>query len=558
MDLSKRRLLKVFGVGGIGVLGMGSPLLSRKSLAASWTVNDASAETIDGKISKLQIKQENFDLNSFKWNNLSSDDSEHVFTVRFLTSTESMSSYEEIGVGEFSHSSDSGSISSISFDVNPFPVNFFNAPSISTSDFESIDDGETASTTVDLKIVFETDSVSDSSIQSFDVNVTNIDGLTYIDNFEDGDLIEYSVFNGGGEDDIESSTVAEGSNSVRITTESSGSSHLIQSSSGLDRYPNSGDSYQYRTYLPNSSTIGYHFFGYQDSNNRYQVQTADGDSSLYIRDSGSFTKLDGSTASLPTDEWLIVTIDWGKGGVIDVTIKDDTGSTLTTFSGTDRTFTEGGVGWGAGGGSSTESCYFDAAKITEEASETGTIDDFEDGNLSEYTVSDPNWSISTSHVYEGTYSVEAETPSTDEHVHPDLLSYKGLNRYPEIGDTFEWYFYLTMDSQMMFSWFTDGTTPFSGYQLQTKQDNNTLELRDTDGTLIASGTWENNTGKWYRAEVTHDTDGSITAEIFDNQGNSQSDQLTATSQNRTKGGIHLKMNEATDGGKMYFDNINVI
>lgn len=555
MDISKRRLVKLLSVGGMGVFGLGTTFLTKKSLAASWTVNDTSAETLDGTISKLRIKQENFDLDSFEWNNLDDSESDHVFTVRFLASTESMNSYEEIGVGEFSRSSDSGSINSISFDVNPFPVNFLSAPSISASDFESSSDGGTESTTVDLKIVFETDSVSDSATQSFDVNVTNLMGWE-IDNFEDGDLNEYSVFNGGGSESIESSIVVEGSKSVKVTTESNGSTHAIQSSSGLDRYPESGDTYQYKVYLPNSSTTGYHFFGYQDSNNRYQVQTSDGDSSLYIRNSGSFTKLDGSTASLPTGEWLTVSIDWGGGGVINVTIKDDTGTSITTFSGTDRTFTKGSVGWGAGGGSSTETCYFDAAKITEEASETGTIDDFEDGDLSEYTVSDPEWSISTEHVYEGTYSVKAEIPSGGGN--PDLLSASGLPRYPEIGDTFEWYFYAPIDSQMMFSWFTDGTNKFTGYRLRTRHDSDGLELMDNNSNIIASGTWENNTGEWYRAEVTHNTDGSITAEIFDDQGNSRSDQLTATSKNRTGGGIQLKMNDDSEGANMYFDNINII
>lgn len=63
------------------------------------------------------------------------------------------------------------------------------------------------------------------------------------------------------------------------------------------------------------------------------------------------------------------------------------------------------------------------------------IDNFDDGDLSEYDSVPSTWYTQTNTVYEGTHAVRNDADNGDH----QLISTSGLSNYPSAGDTFEYY-----------------------------------------------------------------------------------------------------------------------
>lgn len=170
-----------------------------------------------------------------------------------------------------------------------------------------------------------------------------------IDSFEDGDLSEYSVWNSSGGSVAAATTRAyDGSYALDHTTDGTGG-HDIASTSGLQGYPDQGDTLDFRYYSSNSGDTVYYYFGFQDSNNFYKAAHRSDSLGhrLVVNDAGSATELaSNGSASFPTGEWVRHKIDWATDGTITCTLYDSTGTQISQISATDTTFADGGVGYG--------------------------------------------------------------------------------------------------------------------------------------------------------------------------------------------------------------------
>lgn len=205
--------------------------------------------------------------------------------------------------------------------------------------------------------------------QTVEISVSNI-----VDNFEDGDISKYSVVDSAGNVNVTSNAAFEGSFGIEFT--GSGGPQ-IQSTSGLDNYPSSGDTYSVKFNMvqgPQSGAIenSQIFFGVQslsDFPNSYNIETIfrnDGnDDEIKLRDrNGSGVIASDTTLNLSLKNWYTVRTSWGKSGDISVELLDGD-TTVTTISTTDTSYSDGGIGFGTNSSTSgdTVELYFDDAKL---------------------------------------------------------------------------------------------------------------------------------------------------------------------------------------------------
>lgn len=161
-----------------------------------------------------------------------------------------------------------------------------------------------------------------------------------IDNFEDGDIAEYtgakSPFS------VQSNTVFDGNNALKGVATTKTSS--IISTAGLDNYPAQGDTFEVYQRDGRKIGLGGALFGVQDINNFYLVQFNSNaqDLRFFVKDGGSFTRLASQSTTISADVWYRLEIDWGST----ITVSQFDGGTLeASVSVTDSTYTSGGIGF---------------------------------------------------------------------------------------------------------------------------------------------------------------------------------------------------------------------
>jgi hypothetical protein len=228
-----------------------------------------------------------------------------------------------------------------------------------------------------------------------------------IDSFEDEDLAEYEIESGNSSG---VSVVNSPSLSGKGTLKISDVRREMISTSGLEHYPTPGDIFrcwiQGTDGLDNVNLT----YGVQDHTNRYHVAInfTDNKIGLYKYENGSTTALstDGHL-TLREDQWYRVEVDWRPTGTHILTLYTSTGVRLTQLSATDTTWSDGGVGFDAyldDGGT----VYFDHVAIHEQV-----VDDFEDGDLSEYNGDTGGFTVQSSTTIDHDKSLEGTTaPST--------------------------------------------------------------------------------------------------------------------------------------------------
>jgi len=137
--------------------------------------------------------------------------------------------------------------------------------------------------------------------------------------------------------------------------------------SGLNAYPKSGDTFQFRFYATSGADVMRMDFGYQDANNRYTIEYRSDNYGFYIYEmaNGSGTKLDSvSNPTYPTNEWLKMVISWGLDGLINCTCYAEDGTQISQIQGNSTEFTSGGIGIGHDHHNSNSSTmYFDKMEI---------------------------------------------------------------------------------------------------------------------------------------------------------------------------------------------------
>lgn len=167
-----------------------------------------------------------------------------------------------------------------------------------------------------------------------------------VDNFEDGDIAEYS--GDTGQFGNTTNVVKDGSYALKGTT--SGNPYGISSTSGLSNYPQAGDKFSTWMRVASSSSgaqpeIQYAAQSETDLPNGYRVEldVANDEIKLKRVDSNGATTLDNASVTLSEDTWYRVEVDWGSDGSHTVTIYES-GSSIKSLSASDKTFTSGGFG----------------------------------------------------------------------------------------------------------------------------------------------------------------------------------------------------------------------
>lgn len=190
-----------------------------------------------------------------------------------------------------------------------------------------------------------------------------------------------------------------------------------------------------------------------------------------------------------------------------------------------------------------------------DAALTQIIDDFNDGDLSEYTTTNTA-SITTSPTYEGSHALQINNAAAQEDF---AHSTSGLNAYPSAGDTFEFRFWMTdnTDDNVDFYWAASSTFADDGYKVRFRSYQNDLQLQRMDNgssTLLSSQSsisWRQ--GEWHRVVIDWGSGGSITVTAYD-AGGTQLGQVSATDGNYTSGGISWGVSTGSgNSSTMYYD-----
>lgn len=193
------------------------------------------------------------------------------------------------------------------------------------------------------------------------VDVTTPATATIIDDFEDGDIAEYT--GDTGQFTVQGTTVFEGANALEGTSD--GARHRIISTAGLNAYPAQGDTFQCRIRDDTGSLTAGIAWGVQDGNNLYRAMvSSQGDNlQLWLKENGGYNRLVETAVTVPQDEWLRLEIDWAGDGTMTVTLFDSADTQLAQISATDTTFTSGGIGWIINTGGSGQAAQYDLAEI---------------------------------------------------------------------------------------------------------------------------------------------------------------------------------------------------
>lgn len=211
-----------------------------------------------------------------------------------------------------------------------------------STEVNQTDDISISTSTNGQSRVISTNVLSSSSTKTTEEELTKY----VVEDFEDGDLSEYngevSYF------DIVSSNVYEGDRALYGAQENTMGRDMY-SLSGLEHYPEAGDTLWVRMrFDPAAKHINSkHFrFGMQSRDDYYQITLDERGyyNQSLVRDDGT-TIAEVETGTLPAEEWLTVKIEWETNGDFTVTGYDSADTELFTMTGSDTTYSSGGIGF---------------------------------------------------------------------------------------------------------------------------------------------------------------------------------------------------------------------
>jgi hypothetical protein len=168
-----------------------------------------------------------------------------------------------------------------------------------------------------------------------------------IDDFEDGDLDEYVFDRGSSGATVQTQAAYYSSHALKL----SDTTIEAISTSGLNTYPNAGDTFRLWVLARNGAGTFNFAYGVQDHDNRYLVQLNFDENTLKLfRYEGAQAYLLAKVTSgfcLAADEWYRLEIDWRNDGGHTATLINGSEDRLGSVSGTDSMWTNGGVGFDA-------------------------------------------------------------------------------------------------------------------------------------------------------------------------------------------------------------------
>lgn len=159
----------------------------------------------------------------------------------------------------------------------------------------------------------------------------------------------------GSEFSVTTTRATDGSNGLEGAWTSSGSS-VIATTDHAGLPVQAGDTFAVDFYHGSTANEDVRImFGCQSEStprdNTYSIGLVPGSSEWYmdVWENGSFTTVwsDTSNASFPHDAWVTLEVQWGSSGDFTVTMYDQTDTQLEQQTGTDTTWSSGGIGhWG--------------------------------------------------------------------------------------------------------------------------------------------------------------------------------------------------------------------
>lgn len=182
------------------------------------------------------------------------------------------------------------------------------------------------------------------------------------------------------------------------------------------------------------------------------------------------------------------------------------------------------------------------------------IDDFEDGDISEYSGGTADMDVTEAAAQEGTYGLQ---PTVNSYVQIDSQPGDGLNYYPQQGDAVEWYVN-SGDTYGVFIWGAQNAGDIP-YYARPRPDNGVLEVI-LDGTTytanysFSADTWYNMRLEWDDGSTFGGAAGDQTVTAYDMSGN----ELVSISENDntySSGGIGISFGDV-DGMVDYIRKTN--
>ena len=130
---------------------------------------------------------------------------------------------------------------------------------------------------------------------------------------------------------------------------------------GLLNYPQPGDSFS--TWVLSEGGVGdtYLVYGAESVEDYYalNVDFTNGRITLFKRNSGTWSSINGQNVSVDPDTWYYLEVDWGTSGTHDIYLYDIHENVVGEFTATDTDFTAKGIGFISHPGDSSEKFYWD-------------------------------------------------------------------------------------------------------------------------------------------------------------------------------------------------------
>lgn len=171
-----------------------------------------------------------------------------------------------------------------------------------------------------------------------------------IDSFEDGGISEYTGRTGSFSTD--QTRAVDGSTALYSTVNYGN----IYSTVGLDRYPSSGDTIWWYTYMGSGGDrASQFFFGVQDQSNYYESAYSGVNGRVFLRkvSGGSGSIMQEVSVQIPRDGWVRNELEWdvnGNGNISYAAYLVSTEQEIGSVTATDTEYSNGGIGWGVYGG----------------------------------------------------------------------------------------------------------------------------------------------------------------------------------------------------------------
>lgn len=205
------------------------------------------------------------------------------------------------------------------------------------------------------------DGVTDSATTTVTVGQSD----SVVDNFEDGNLNEYSVSETEAQISAATTRAKDGDHALEFdfSADCVGTSK-VTSTAGLDNYPQPGVAVTWWSYFESDHEVASSFFiSYQDDSTWLRVVFREWKNELQIEQSvnGDRTVLaTASKNSLPTDQWVKWNTTWESDGTVTLSVAGEQISGTTDIS----------TGYGVqiavynGCGAAHDSKYFDDITVT--------------------------------------------------------------------------------------------------------------------------------------------------------------------------------------------------